>query len=190
MVHRSPVVRRILSFILKAEFISLDLLASPIPGIIDLRWWSPVGDETKCVIMRPFNALFLCAFFLGLALFKFVPLCWLVGCQINLFLNFSQHLIRLEISIYFGFKFIQFVMHFSFSLRLSIDLTEGKNTLNVILHRLIDGLTFTGRWGCHIPLISADVSTRWYKPQGTPLKRGLRANFLLQFLSLPDRILF
>ena len=109
--------------------------------------------------MRPFNALILCAFFLGLALFKFVPLCWLVGCQINLFLNFSQHLIRLEISIYFGFKFIQFVMHFSFSLRLSIDLTEGQNTLDVILDRLIVGLTLTGHRGYLILLIIADVST-------------------------------
>ena len=84
-----------------------------------------MGNESKYVIVRPFNALFLCAFFLGRVLFKFVHLRWLVGCEINLFLNFSQRLIRLEISIYFGFKFIQFVMHFSFSLRLSIDLTEG-----------------------------------------------------------------
>ena len=110
--------------------------------------------------MRLFNALFLCAFFLGWVLFKFVPLRWLVGCEINLFLNFSQHLIRLEISIYFGFKFIQFVMHFSFSLRLSIDLTEGQNTLDVILDRLIIRLTFIDRSGYLILLISADVSTR------------------------------
>ena len=125
MVYRSPLVKRILSFILKAEFISFDLLASPISGVIDLRWRSPVGNESKYVIARPFNAPFLCAFFLGWVLFKFVPLRWLVGCEINLFLNFSQRLIRLEISIYFGFKFIQFVMHFSFSLRHSIDITEG-----------------------------------------------------------------
>ena len=92
--------------------------------------------------MRTSSTLFLCAFFLGKVLFKFVPLCWLVGCEINLFLNFSQRLIRLEISIYFGFKFIQFVMHFSFSFRLFIDLIEGQNTLGLILDRLIIHLSF------------------------------------------------
>ena len=109
--------------------------------------------------MRPFDALILCAFFLGWVLFKFVPLNWLVGCEINLFLNFSQHLIRLEISIYFGFKFIQFVMHFSLSLRPSIDLTESQNTLILILDQLIVDLTSTGHCGYLKPLISADVST-------------------------------